>query len=82
MVDVTAVTAVIAVMAVTASFMGRMKLRIGVPGAKLHEEADFEVQKCLAPQKHGQTCETLIFRPENFAEKKFSPPKNETWGIV
>ena len=33
---------------------------VGVSGATLHEEADLDVQKCLAPQKPNQKCEKLM----------------------
>ena len=39
---------------------GRTELIIGVSEAKLHEEADFDIQKSLAPPKPSQTCEKLI----------------------
>ena len=39
---------------------GRTELIIGVSEAKLHEEADFDVQKLPAPQKPSQKCEKLI----------------------
>ena len=59
---------------------GRTEMIIGVSGAKLHEEADFDVQKWLAPQKPSQKCEKLISERKN-PEKK-STSKNEMWGIV
>ena len=40
---------------------GRTELITGVSEAKLHEETDFDVQKCLAPPKPSQKCEKLIF---------------------
>ena len=49
---------------------GRTELIIGVSEAKLHEEADFDIQKSLAPQKPGQKREKLISETEKKSEKK------------
>ena len=49
---------------------GRTEMIIGVSGAKLHEEADFDVQKWLAPQKHNQTYEKLISERKNKSGNK------------
>ena len=59
---------------------GRTEMIIGVSGAKLHEEADFDVQKWLAPQKPSQKYEKLISEKKNPEKKSMS--KNEMWGIV
>ena len=52
------------------SLKGRTEMIIGVSGAKLLEEADFDVQKWLAHQKHSQTCEKLISERKTNPEKK------------
>ena len=39
---------------------GRTELIIGVSGAKFHEETDFEVPDCLAPQNPSKKGEKLI----------------------
>ena len=57
------------------------ELIIGVSEAKLHEEADFDIQKSLAPQKPGQKREKLISETEKQIRKKMVS-KNEMWGIV
>ena len=49
---------------------GRTEMMIGVAGAKLHKEADFDVQKWLAPQKPSQKCEKLISNRKNKSRKK------------
>ena len=46
-------------------------LRIGVPGATNHEEADFEVRLALAPPKPSKNCKKLTFRSKNFATTNF-----------
>ena len=60
---------------------GRTELIIGVSEAKLHEEADFDIQKSLAPQKPGQKREKLISKTENKNPKK-QMSKHQMWGIV
>ena len=45
---------------------GRTEMIIGVSGAKLHEEVDFDVQKMLAPQEPSQKCEKTDFREKFF----------------
>ena len=60
---------------------GRTEMIIGVSGAKLHEEADFDVQKWLAPEKPSQKCEKLISEKKKVRGKK-SMSKNEMWGIA
>ena len=52
--------------------LGRTDLRKGVSGAKFDAESDFEVRLAVAPQKPSQNCKKLIFRPENFVEKKMA----------
>ena len=61
---------------------GRTDLRKGVSEAKFDAEADFDVEKRLAPPKlpenHGKTKKNR----ENFAEKNFSASKNQKLQIV
>ena len=49
---------------------GRTELIIGVSEAKLHEEADFDIQRSLAPQKPGKEHEKLISETEKQNPKK------------
>ena len=55
---------------------GRTDLSISLSGAKLDEEADFDVRSAVVPPKPHQIDENLTFRSENFAEKFFSASKN------
>ena len=61
---------------------GCTEIIIGVSGAKLHEEADFDVQKWLAPQKPSQKCETQIsekkIRKKNRCQKMKCGESSET----
>ena len=52
------------------TIFGRTDLRINPSGAKSDEEADFDVRSAVGPPKPHQIDENLIFRSENFAEKK------------
>ena len=49
---------------------GHTDLRISLSEAKFDAEADFDVRSAVAPPKPHQIDEKLIFRSENFAEKK------------
>ena len=56
------------------SSKGSRELIFGVSGAKCRAELDFEVQKCLSPQKPSKNAEKLIFRDQQKIEKLF-------WGV-
>ena len=58
-------------------FWGVSDLRIGVPGAKNHEEADFEVRLALTPPKPSKNDKKLTFRSEIFAITNFFLSKNK-----
>ena len=60
---------------------GHTEVIIGVSEAKLHEEADFDIQKSLAPQKPGQKTRKTDFRDRKKNPKK-KVSKNQMWGIV
>ena len=63
------------------SSKGRTELKMDASEAKLHEEADFDVQKCLALQKPGKKCEKPIYDIKKTKKSK-SASKNERWGII
>ena len=50
---------------------GRTDLRKGVSEAKFDAEADFDVQKCLAPPKSAENREKPKTKSEIFSEKNF-----------
>ena len=51
------------------SSKGRTELIRSVSRAKYHEESDFDIQKCPAPQKPSQNMEELNFRVEKICKK-------------
>ena len=52
------------------SSKGHTEVIIGVSEAKLHEEADFDIQKSLAPQKPSQKREKLISKTNKKKSEK------------
>ena len=61
---------------------GRTDLRIGGSRAKFDVQVAVDVRLVAAPPKPHKISENLIFRSENFVEKKCSTSKNEVLGIV
>ena len=57
------------------SSKGRTELEICLSGPKLHEEADFDVQKCLAPPKSSQKRKKLISEAKNPVKNFFGRQK-------
>ena len=57
---------------------GRTDLRINLSGAKFDAEADFDVRSAVGAPKPRHIDEKLIFRFENFVEKKFQRRKIES----
>ena len=58
------------------SSKGHTELIIGVSEAKLHEEADFDIQKSLAPQTPGQKTRKTDSRDRTKKMKKKSVEKS------
>ena len=49
---------------------GRTELRIGVSEAKFHEETEFDIRSCLAPQNPSKKSGKLISETQNNLERK------------